>query len=112
MSGLEQNIKSALAVADRPWLGTTDGSCNSDVTGWCPNFVPDTLAGCVVVAKRLEPAPSLWRGVAQPGRAPALGAGCRRFESSRPDHFGDDRDPTFLAETKAYRWRGQPSPGR
>src|SRR5215469_4109041 len=25
------------------------------------------------------------RGVAQPGRAPALGAGCRRFESSRPD---------------------------
>jgi hypothetical protein len=25
------------------------------------------------------------RGVAQPGSAPALGAGCRRFESSRPD---------------------------
>ena len=27
------------------------------------------------------------RGVAQPGSAPALGAGCRRFESYRPDHF-------------------------
>lgn len=27
----------------------------------------------------------LYRGVAQPGRAPALGAGCRRFESCRPD---------------------------
>ncbi len=26
------------------------------------------------------------RGVAQPGSAPALGAGCRRFKSSRPDH--------------------------
>ena len=26
------------------------------------------------------------RGVAQSGSAPALGAGCRRFESSRPDH--------------------------
>ena len=25
------------------------------------------------------------RGVAQPGSAPALGAGCRRFESCRPD---------------------------
>ena len=25
------------------------------------------------------------RGVAQPGSAPALGAGCRRFKSSRPD---------------------------
>ena len=25
------------------------------------------------------------RGVAQPGRAPALGAGCRRFESCHPD---------------------------
>ena len=27
------------------------------------------------------------RGVAQPGRAPALGAGGRRFESGRPDHI-------------------------
>ena len=26
------------------------------------------------------------RGVAQPGRAPASGAGGRRFKSSRPDH--------------------------
>jgi len=26
------------------------------------------------------------RGVAQPGRAPALGAGSRQFESGRPDH--------------------------
>ena len=26
------------------------------------------------------------RDVAQPGSAPALGAGCRRFESCRPDH--------------------------
>lgn len=27
------------------------------------------------------------RGVAQSGRVPALGAGCRWFESSHPDHF-------------------------
>ena len=27
------------------------------------------------------------RGVAQPGSAPALGAGSRRFKSSRPDHL-------------------------
>ncbi len=26
------------------------------------------------------------RGVAQPGRAPVLGTGCRRFESCRPDY--------------------------
>ena len=26
-----------------------------------------------------------YRGVAQSGSAPALGAGCRRFKSSRPD---------------------------
>ena len=32
-------------------------------------------------------APLSERGVAQPGRAPALGAGCRTFESCRPDHF-------------------------
>ena len=30
---------------------------------------------------------TLFRGVAQPGRASALGAECRWFESSRPDHF-------------------------
>jgi hypothetical protein len=27
------------------------------------------------------------RGIAQPGSAPALGAGCREFESLYPDHF-------------------------
>ena len=27
------------------------------------------------------------RGVAQPGSAPVLGTGGRKFESSRPDHF-------------------------
>ncbi len=27
------------------------------------------------------------RGVAQPGSAPALGAGCREFESLHPDQF-------------------------
>ncbi len=30
--------------------------------------------------------PGYNRGVAQPGSAPALGAGGRRFKSSRPDH--------------------------
>jgi len=29
----------------------------------------------------------IFRGVAQSGSAPALGAGCRRFESSHPDQF-------------------------
>ena len=29
----------------------------------------------------------LIRGVAQPGSAPALGAGCREFESLHPDHY-------------------------
>lgn len=28
------------------------------------------------------------RGIAQPGRVPALGAGCRRFESVYPDQLG------------------------
>lgn len=28
-----------------------------------------------------------YRGVAKPGKAPALGAGDRRFESSRPDIY-------------------------
>ena len=33
------------------------------------------------------------RGVAQPGRAPALGAGCRRFKSGRPDQWPAWRHP-------------------
>ena len=41
------------------------------------------------------------RGVAQPGSAPALGAGGRWFESSRPDHFsrvpGLERGSTYSA---------------
>ena len=32
------------------------------------------------------------RGIAQPGRAPALGAGCREFESLCPDHRYVDTD--------------------
>jgi hypothetical protein len=31
------------------------------------------------------------RGVAQSGSAPALGAGCRGFESLHPDHISSDR---------------------
>ena len=41
--------------------------------------------GCAGGANPLKRAASARRGVAQPGRAPALGAGCRRFKSSRPD---------------------------
>lgn len=36
------------------------------------------------------------RGVAQPGSAPALGAGSRRFESCRPDHFLSLKFPSIL----------------
>ena len=36
---------------------------------------------------RFAKGPPVARGVAQPGRAPALGAGSRQFESGRPDSF-------------------------
>ncbi len=39
---------------------------------------PACLAGFVAIE---------YRGVAQPGSAPAWGAGGRRFKSSRPDQF-------------------------
>ncbi len=42
------------------------------------------------------------RGVAQPGRAPALGAGCRRFESCRPDKKALFRVPFFLIELSSW----------
>src|SRR5437773_4132914 len=45
------------------------------------------------------------RGVAQPGSAPALGAGGRWFESSRPDHFWSrgTRSRTDRGSTRAER---------
>ena len=38
------------------------------------------------------------RGIAQSGRAPALGAGCRGFESLCPDHLDDRTMDGFLRE--------------
>ena len=63
---------------------------------------------------------SFGRGVAQPGSAPAWGAGGRKFESSRPDHFspsssaGQARAVPFRAAVAgASRQRtSRPRPGR
>ena len=41
------------------------------------------------------------RGVAQPGRAPALGAGSRQFESGRPDHYIVVNFPCLAAKKSA-----------
>ena len=38
------------------------------------------------------------RGVAQPGSAPVLGTGGRRFESCRPDIFHNDMASALLGE--------------
>ena len=48
----------------------------------------------------LESVEQLCRGVAQPGSAPALGAGGPRFKSARPDHCG------VGFEERAHRDRG------
>jgi hypothetical protein len=39
----------------------------------------------------VESLPANCRGVAQPGSAPALGAGGPRFKSARPDHIQQSR---------------------
>ena len=41
------------------------------------------------------------RGVAQPGSAPVLGTGGRKFESCRPDQFVDCRPTIFDTINKA-----------
>ena len=69
--------------------------------------------GCATAGERLHSAvPPENRGVAQPGRAPALGAGCRRFESSRPDQRGG-RASARSERRARWRWRaftGRPKP--
>ncbi len=60
--------------------------------------------GGSIPSRAILPALAQQRGVAQPGRAPALGAGCRRFESCRPDYglgplkFGDTRPVGSVSE--------------
>jgi hypothetical protein len=70
--------------------------------------------------------PVFFRGVAQPGRAPALGAGSRQFESGRPDHLSEvvvavrKSDEIFMsalyvATIKAFKnrgWHYREVPGR
>ena len=43
------------------------------------------------------------RGVAQPGSAPALGAGSPRFESGRPDHFNSLKQQGFWAHPENHQ---------
>src|SRR5690606_2812319 len=42
------------------------------------------------------------RGIAQSGSAPALGAGCREFESPYPDHFFEHGSLAQLVEQLAF----------
>lgn len=51
------------------------------------------------------------RGVAQPGSAPGLGPGCRRFESCRPDNNGKRINDLSLVRLPYYNvifWAYQP----
>ncbi len=41
--------------------------------------------GCYISCEEIYTT-ALYRGIAQSGSAPALGAGCRGFESLYPDH--------------------------
>ena len=50
------------------------------------------------------------RDVAQPGSAPALGAGCRRFESCHPDHFRGCSSMVELQPSKLVTRVRFPSP--
>jgi hypothetical protein len=71
------------------WPSRARGQVDA-VSRWAQS-VTGTLAGTARLG-RLEgervAVQNRWRrGVAQPGSAPALGAGCRRFKSSHPDHY-------------------------
>ncbi len=47
----------------------------------------DEVTGSIPVKSSIFQLQKLIRGIAQSGSAPALGAGCREFESLYPDHF-------------------------
>ena len=45
------------------------------------------ITGGIICVRFVETHNKTYRGIAQSGSAPALGAGCREFESLYPDHF-------------------------
>ena len=49
------------------------------------------------------------RGVAQPGSAPALGAGGPRFKSARPDHFYPPAPAAITAMSYSEQWLRSPA---
>src|SRR4051794_28059464 len=55
---------------------------------------------------------SLCRGVAQPGSAPALGAGGQRFKSSRPDQFYLPFRISIALTTMTGAYRGRSARGK
>ena len=81
------------AIGEHPCLAeenqVLDGSCQGGTANFKTNEV--ILASGRGFAK----CPAVVRGVAQPGRAPALGAGSRQFESGRPDHLKSHEKPWF-----------------
>jgi len=58
----------------------------------------------------VEGQPQNSRGLAQPGSAPALGAGCRGFKSLIPDHFFPSQQclPDLLRVDSKFRPRPAP----
>jgi hypothetical protein len=53
------------------------------------HFNSEIPRGHISDVNRIESREPSCRGVAQPGSAPALGAGGRKFESCRPDQYLD-----------------------
>ena len=79
-----------------------DSSRIRDQTKAFPFALPNIVnAGKLRAARRAFPP---FRGVAQSGSAPALGAGCRGFESLLPDHFSSlplEEEPSGTVSGKA-----------
>ena len=78
------------AIGGRP----TDRGAKVDPThrDWC------WYEKCFRIEKR-----GFCRGVAQPGSAPALGAGGRWFKSNRPDHLPSPVDRVLLALRSGFQ---------
>jgi hypothetical protein len=53
-------------------------------------FISEAPASEVLTSGKFAISTDFIRGVAQSGSAPALGAGCRRFKSSRPDQLQNE----------------------
>ena len=82
---------------EHPYLRVKKGIFSKNEKNFGKNLVESNICSTFALAIQKAVSKMSKRGVAQPGSAPVLGTGGRRFESCRPDFKKAKKNQIFLA---------------